>query len=135
MLLYCTFLNIKKNKKGFTLIELLVVIAIIGILSSVVITSMSSARTKAKTAAFTAEVASLVKPFINICDTADIVLADFGAPTTYNATTAFGTLVQSCGAGSLNTLFFTVTATNGAVATDGVTVATVACNQNGCTFN
>lgn len=84
-----------KNKKGgFTLIELLVVIAIIGILSGIVLTSLGTARTKARDASAEASMSSMraEAELGNISD--GTYLADLCTASGQGSLTALITAVQ-----------------------------------------
>ncbi len=99
-----------KKQKGFTLIELLVVIAIIGILSSVVLTSLTSARDKAKVAAFKSEITATSPSLITDCDNGDIIGSIALASTTNHS---LGTIItNNCGTNGLADNTFSVTYTS-----------------------
>jgi len=64
-----------KKNKGFTLIELLVVIAIIGILASIILTSLSSAKEKANKTAAMANMRGVLPELITCADDAGVATA------------------------------------------------------------
>ncbi len=54
----------RKTRKGFTLVELMVTISVIAILSTIVLTTLSSAKNKAKTAKLIMQFQQIEKAFI-----------------------------------------------------------------------
>ncbi len=81
-------MNLLQRNKGFTLIELLVVIAIIGILASVVLASLGSARTKSRDTSKAAQIKEVKKAMeAYYLDngayplSADVLIQNFSIPT------------------------------------------------------
>jgi type IV pilus assembly protein PilE len=107
----------KKLNKGFTLIELLVVIAIIGILSSVVLASLSTARSKGNDAKVKGQLAS-------VRNAAEIY---YGNNNSYGATVS-----NNCAGG----MFTDATSglSNLVTAANYPSNTTLVCNSNGTSY-
>ena len=106
-------------------------ISIIGILASIVLVSLNSARGKAGEAAFKSEVFSIVPSMIVACDkNKTITVKDLGSPKYFDPNIAIKTLTQNCKSETTKSGSFSITI-NGINEADSKIAV---CTENGCTF-
>ena len=88
---------LSKRQKGFTLIELLVVIAIIGILASIVLASLNSARAKSRDARRLADLDAIKKALTLYYNDHEAYPVSSNATTTISGTDSLSTTLISGG--------------------------------------
>ncbi|MCD5382261.1 MAG: type II secretion system GspH family protein [Candidatus Pacebacteria bacterium] len=93
-------MNQYKTQRGFTLIELLVVIAIIGVLSSAVLASLSTARTKAKYSAARLELQQISKAIVIAQGEVGDTVQSMTGHTCSRCACAAGTNIQNISSGT-----------------------------------
>ena len=115
--------------KGFTLIELLVVLAIVGVLITIILSSLSTMRNDAKIKSFKAEMTSLKPALVAACDTNTLSTTNpaelAGVTGHYGAGTINSQACGPSGAGTFNVRIIpaagVLNCTNAIITQDGIT--------------